>query len=301
MSGIGSILQLKLFADQAQSDRPGVTPTPGPGLSRSASTGSYVPGLRLEACVPPQVVAHRGVTGEVPENTIPAFEQAIQVGADGVELDVRLTSDGVPVVFHYFYLDGFTTGQGPLHANTRESLRRVGVIEKDRPEHFAIPTLREVLQVIAGRIDLEIELKGPEPELAEATAEVLSDFRAQWPSMELMSFEPLLLRSMQELCSVPVDLLTHRSESWMKGDYVAYVGLHRARLAGARAVHLHPTQLSVEVVEAVRAGGIDVHSWDVNDREAFELMLELEIPRFTTDRASEILRWREGVTHEPAV
>ncbi len=250
----------------------------------------------------PHVIAHRGVAGEAPENTIPAFERAIEVGADAVELDVRLTSDGVPVVFHYFYLDGFTTGQGPLHRHTLESLRRVSAVVSGRPEHYAIPTLREVLEAIAGRIDLEIELKGPEPEVAEASGEVLSDFQEHWPSMELTSFEPVLLRAIKERClSVPVDLLTHKSESWMKGDYIAYVGLHRARLAGARAVHLHPTQLSVEVVDAVRAGGIDVHSWDVNDLDAFELMLELEIPRFTTDHAAEILRWREGSTHEPAV
>lgn len=81
----------------------------------------------------------------------------------------------------------------------------------------------------------------------------------------------------------------------MKDDYVSYVGLHRARLAGARAVHLHPSQLSAGVVESIREGGIDAHAWDVNDRAVFELILRLHIARFTTERVHDALRWREDL------
>ena len=52
-----------------------------------------------------EVVAHRGVAEHAPENTLPAFLRALAVGADAVELDVRLTRDRVPVVYHYYYLD----------------------------------------------------------------------------------------------------------------------------------------------------------------------------------------------------
>ncbi|MBN1218885.1 MAG: glycerophosphodiester phosphodiesterase [Anaerolineae bacterium] len=56
-----------------------------------------------------EIVAHRGAPTEVaPENTIPAFQRAIDLGADAVELDVRLTADHVPVVYHYFYLEEAT-------------------------------------------------------------------------------------------------------------------------------------------------------------------------------------------------
>jgi glycerophosphoryl diester phosphodiesterase len=52
-----------------------------------------------------EIVAHRGVATQYPENTIPAFLRAIELGADAVELDVRLTKDKIPVVYHYYYLD----------------------------------------------------------------------------------------------------------------------------------------------------------------------------------------------------
>ena len=53
-------------------------------------------------------MAHRGVPEGVPENTIRAFQRALELGADAIELDVRLSKDGVPVVFHNFYLDETT-------------------------------------------------------------------------------------------------------------------------------------------------------------------------------------------------
>ena len=73
---------------------------------------------------PFEIVAHRGVpSAETPENTIPAFQKAIELGADAVELDVRLTADGVPVLYHYFYLEEATSLSGPVFAYTLEQLR----------------------------------------------------------------------------------------------------------------------------------------------------------------------------------
>ena len=60
-----------------------------------------------------EIVAHQGApTTEAPENTMPALQRAVASGADAVELDVRLTADGVPVVYHYFYLDAITAVSG---------------------------------------------------------------------------------------------------------------------------------------------------------------------------------------------
>jgi glycerophosphoryl diester phosphodiesterase len=241
----------------------------------------------------PEVYAHPGAHDDCPENRIPAFQRAIQLGADGVELDVRLTSDGLPIIYHYFYLHEYTSGSASVFAHPLEAVRQLRVdARQGKPSRdYAIPTLHEALGAIAGHIGLEIEIKGPEPEAVEAVADVLRDFEQHWPTIAITSFEPAIPRAIKERCSpIPTCLLFPKSESWMGSDVVAYAAIHRSRLAGAGAVHLHPTQLSRHVVETVRRQGIEIHSWEVNDRSSLEKMLEFKIPRFDTDVASEALR-----------
>jgi glycerophosphoryl diester phosphodiesterase len=242
-----------------------------------------------------KIVAHRGVCDTAPENTIPAFERAIELGADAIELDVRLTRDHVPVVYHYFYLDELTYHSGPvfdldLHQLLQVRFRQVP--DKDE-DPFKISTLREVLEVIGGRAELEIEIKGPEPEAPHIIGGLLGDYRHLWDSFEVTSFEPRLLLSMQEQCpGIAADLLFPRSEPWMGLDVVAYTAVHRARLARARAVHLHPTQLSGDVVERIRRAGIEIHAWDVNDERSLHFSAQHHIPIVCTDRLELAMAYR---------
>lgn len=240
------------------------------------------------------IVAHRGVTNSAPENTLPAFEEAIRLGVDAVELDVRLTRDTIPVVYHYSYLDSFTDARGPIFTYALADLRRVAVLDRGDPgRRFSISTLQEVLESIGGRIGLEIEIKGPEPEAPGAIASILRPFHSLWETIEVTSCEPALLRDIQERCpGLATDLLLPLSEPWMQLDVCAYNALHRGRLAYARAVHLHPSQLSVAVVDAIRDGKIDVHAWAVNDRTSWELVVELGIPKVCTDAPEEALQLR---------
>jgi glycerophosphoryl diester phosphodiesterase len=96
------------------------------------------------------VIAHRGASADERENTLPAFERAIGVGADFVELDVQVSADGALVVFHDVDLDRLTPLRGPLRKRPLAELR----------EH-AIPTLDDVLEVTRGRIGVMAELKSP--------------------------------------------------------------------------------------------------------------------------------------------
>ena len=96
------------------------------------------------------VIAHRGASADERENTLPAFERAIQVGADFVEFDVQAASDGGLVVFHDLTLDRLTPARGPLRRRPLAELRELG-----------IPTLEEVLELTAGRIGVMAELKSP--------------------------------------------------------------------------------------------------------------------------------------------
>ena len=245
---------------------------------------------------PFEIVAHRGVPDIYPENTIPAFERAVELGADSIELDVRLASDHTPMVFHYFYLNEITSVSGTIFDYTCEQLRKVHVIGKNGSDTYQIPTLIEVLESIGGRMGLEIEIKGPEPESAKIIANVLSDYKKIWETMEVTSYEPLLLCKFQKECpNIPTDLLFPRSESWMKLDVVAYTAIQSSQLAGARAVHLHPTQLTGEVVDQVRKNNIEIHAWDVNDEQSLKNCAELEITKICTDNFQQAKLFRQNL------
>jgi glycerophosphoryl diester phosphodiesterase len=94
------------------------------------------------------VIAHRGASRDERENTLPAFERAIALGADYLELDVQLSADGALVVFHDLDLDRLTPLVGPLRRRSLAELREVG-----------IPTLEDVVELVGGRAPLMVELK----------------------------------------------------------------------------------------------------------------------------------------------
>jgi glycerophosphoryl diester phosphodiesterase len=243
-----------------------------------------------------EIVAHRGVHDNCPENTLAAFRRAIELGADAVELDVRLTSDRVPVVFHYFYLDANTSATGTIFNYTYAQLQDVRVFCETRhaSDNFMISTLDEVLESIGSKIGLEIEVKGPEPESAQIVAGILRHWKHLWPTIEITGYEPMLLSAIRQHCpGLPTDLLFPRSEPWMHQDVVTYSAIHRARMAGARAVHLHPTQLSPEVIADIRQHGIEIHAWEVNDESTWRLMAELDVPRICTDNLQLVHDLRE--------
>lgn len=126
------------------------------------------------------VFAHRGGARLAPENTIPAFERGMTVGADGVECDVHLSRDGIPVVIHDATLERTTNATGPVSALTADELARV-----DAGHHFAIdqafpfrgqgvgvPRLADVLRIVPdGRVI--IEMKRSTPALARAVIDVV--------------------------------------------------------------------------------------------------------------------------------
>jgi glycerophosphoryl diester phosphodiesterase len=235
---------------------------------------------------PFEIVAHRGVTTQLPENTIPAFQKAVDLGADAIEIDVRLTRDKTPVVFHYCYLEEMTSLQGPIFNYQYEDLVQAEFkwALNGEFDSLKIPTLVEVLEVVGGNIGLEIEIKGPEPESAIIIGDVLQKFQNIWGTIEVTSYETTLLLKIREQCpGIATDLLYPRSEPWMNLDVVAYQAANLGRLAQVRAVHLHPSQLSGEVVNHVRRSGFEIHTWDVNDEQSLQKAMEYNIPRICTD------------------
>ena len=125
----------------------------------------------------PQIFAHRGGCALGPENTLAAFDLGLQAGADGLELDVRLSADGVPVVHHDAMLDRTTSLSGALAARTAAELARVDAgcrYTRDgafpfRQQGVGIPSLREVLHRYRD-VPIVIEMKLNSAEMGEAVA-----------------------------------------------------------------------------------------------------------------------------------
>ena len=97
-----------------------------------------------------QIYAHRGSSGTHPENTLPAFAEAVRVGADGIELDVHLSKDGYLIVMHDEEVDRTTNGKGLIREKTLEELKKLNAGGKFSKEFPAakVPELREVLGLL---------------------------------------------------------------------------------------------------------------------------------------------------------
>ncbi|MFN2543497.1 MAG: glycerophosphodiester phosphodiesterase [Actinomycetota bacterium] len=104
------------------------------------------------------VVAHRGASSELPENTLEAFEGAIRAGADVIETDVRLTSDGQAVVLHDADVSRVTDGAGFVGELTLAEVKRLDA-SGGRGARAEVPTLREVLELVSGRAGINLEIK----------------------------------------------------------------------------------------------------------------------------------------------
>ena len=133
--------------------------------------------------------AHRGLHDEAtPENSPAAFHAAIAAGY-GIELDVRLTADKIPVVFHDPTLSRVCGCEGTVSSMTLEELRACRLGSSDE----GIPTLAEFLALVAGQVPLLIEIKGEDgnTDICEKTAELLDNYDGLF---SVQSFNPLYLR-----------------------------------------------------------------------------------------------------------
>lgn len=249
-----------------------------------------------------KIVAHRGVLERAPGNTLAAFRDARALGLDGVELDVRLSRDGVPIVHHDWYLDEQVDRPIPIYSLTVEQIRQE-TVRDTRPEFSErqpIPTLEDVLGEFAGHLGMEIEMKSPEPELPVAVAAVLERHRDAWPTLELTSSSPTLLAVVRDRCpGVRTALLFGASAHYMRDDVVGYAAVQMTKQAGANIVHLGLEQLSDEVLSTTRAAGIEVHVYPVNDERAFDLVARYDISEVITDEPAQLLALRRSRSDRP--
>jgi glycerophosphoryl diester phosphodiesterase len=255
--------------------------------------------MSVERPPKPLVVAHRGASIEQPENTIEAFEAAIDAGADAVELDVRMTADGNAVVMHDPDVSRTTDGADLVSDLTLADIRKLSIALPGGGS-TRVPTLEEALKCLWGRAAVDIEIKNlpgepgfmPDRELAvEATLDALDAL--SFPGQVIVSsFNPTSIAHSRRLRpDVPTGLLTG-----------FHVDAGRA-LAGATAVG-HPWVLPF-VLKVLEAGGgfaARVHErgallgvWIADDPETARRLFELGADAVATNDPRAIVPIRDHV------
>lgn len=204
------------------------------------------------------IIGHRGASGRYPENTLLAFRSAIEAGAHALELDVRLSADGVPVVIHDATVDRTTDGRGPVGARSLDQLKQLDAGRGER-----VPAFHEVLDAFP-RVPLLVELK--ETAVAAPVVEALRA-RRRLRSVLVGAFSVAPLRTCR---SAGVPTAASRIETTL------FWGASRlwARAPGRRyeAFSVPERSSGVRVVDRrfVRAAGaarVPVHVWTVDDRD----------------------------------
>ena len=141
--------------------------------------------------------AHRGLHDkDNPENSLPAFALAVEKGF-GIELDVQISSDGIPVVFHDDLLKRGTGAEGYVHDYTLEELQAMPLFGR---EDLSIPTLASVLELVDGKSPLIVEIKASRPEWRETLRGAMKLLEAYEGPYCIESFNPLVLRELRRCC-----------------------------------------------------------------------------------------------------
>ena len=220
-------------------------------------------------------IAHRGFSGNYPENTLLAFEKAIQAGADGAELDVHLTKDNVVVVIHDELINRTTDGEGFVADYTYEELS-----EFDASAAFTgvygfnkIPTLREYFELVKpveGFIT-NIELKtgyNEYPGIEQAVFELIKEFELE---------DRIIISSFNHYSVMRFKAIAPQIEcGYLTGDWVYNFGEY-AKTRGVECVHPRFNSLNSASVEEIKGNGIRINTWTVNTSEEVERLYKLGI------------------------
>ena len=225
-------------------------------------------------------IAHRGASALAPENTMAAFERAVELGADAIELDLHLSRDGELVVIHDDTLDRTTDGNGPVHERDLEERKRLDA-GRWFGEDFAgqrIPTLMEALDRFAGKVPLALEVKAGSAFFPGIEEKVVSALRRHSAigQTAVASFDHYALQRLKEIEP------TLRTAALLVGRPVSISAL--AGPVKADGVALEASLVTKTEVEACRAAGLQLVVWVVNEPAQMRHFIELGVDGIITDR-----------------
>lgn len=234
-----------------------------------------------------QVTAHRGCSSDAPENTLYAFEKALESNTDYIELDVQLTKDEQLVVFHDEKLDRATHGKGKLSDYTYDELQELNVIskyvsEEDFPD-ARIPLLTEVFELVGDEKLFNIEIKdhGDTNLTVEKTVEAIKEYDIEG-SCYVTSFSYSALKKVKQL------------DPDIKTGLIANVATTTAfmQMKNIDALSMNHLLVNATVVNNAHQNGKRIFVWTVNSQSEMEKMMALGVDNIITDcpdRASKVV------------
>ncbi len=231
-----------------------------------------------------QVTAHRGFSHVAPENTLPAFQAAIDSGADYIELDVQLTADGQLVVCHDELIDRTTNGHGMLKNYTYEQLQQFSAgswFGKDGEfDDVKIPLFTEVLDLVGNDIMLNIEIKrsGEPKKTAERVVELIEEYGIA-NSCYITSFSYDALKKVKKL------------NPKIKTGFIANLSTATSysRLPYIDAVSMNYLFVNQSVVNSAHHNGKRIFVWTVDRQSEVQRMMALGVDNIITNRPDKVL------------
>jgi len=212
----------------------------------------------------PAIIGHRGASAAAPENTLAAFSLAADLGADAVELDVKLSKDGVPVVMHDATVDRTTDGRGRVADLTLADLKTLDAGSRKDAKYAGerVPTLAEAFESVVSRLWINVELTNYETRgdrLVLLVVRLIQKMSLQRRVL-VSSFEPRNIRAVKRLDpSIPVAQLTAIGMPiYLRDAWLAPLIRHEAR-------HPDVAQLKQKGVAFFHKRGYRVNVWTIND------------------------------------
>ena len=224
-------------------------------------------------------IGHRGAKGYVAENTYESISKAIQLGVDGIEIDVFKCASGELVLFHDKNLKELTGKSGLIENLTINELEQFLVQEK-----YKIPTLKDVLTRIERPLFVNIELKGLNT--AQATSTIITDISTStsW-SLEHFIVSSFNWNELEQFRSIdkntPVGVLVSKSMSINEA-------IEFGKRINAQAIHPNFKLLNDKTVKKIKNNGFKIYTWTVNDEDDIKFMKKLKVDGIISDYPDKI-------------
>jgi glycerophosphoryl diester phosphodiesterase len=236
----------------------------------------------LESYPTPFIFAHRGASAHAPENTLAAFQLALAQNADGIELDVKLSSDGQVIVIHDPTVDRTTGAKGRVKDMTLADLRSLdaGSFFSENFKGEKIPTLEEVFETMGKRLFINVELTNyttPRDHLVETVCMLVKKFNLQKHVMFSSFFARNLAKAGSYIPEVPRGLL---ALDGLGGAWARSFGYYFGKY---QALHPYLSDVTPEQVGRVHRLKGRIHVWTVNKAEDMRRLFRWGVDAIFTD------------------